>query len=280
MNFQQFYNNGYFKVSALVPVGERRSVKREEGIVNAPPDTNRMRVLGSFISRYTDQVGLWVKRNERTYVVRWIETPRPKKETQQEFSFNEAFKISPFYKSGDVSKLRKQYPNLQDKVKVDPDSLLDSFNTKTRGDSVTYGFQGNKGYVSKQPNVGHETMNIGDFTASGRAGFIYIDDVMVPVVSFWNDYNDIKPLLGKTFDLIRKVNPKFPKDKNVIIATRDRVGWYDNIEKAVSSEDRAREMELRRKLHTEVDPRRKKIYMQMLGMLPQMRKPAMAVSGD
>lgn len=87
MNFQQHYNNGYFKVSALVPVGERQTVKREEGIVNAPPETNRMRVLGSFISRYTDQVGLWVKRNERTYVVRWIETPKPKKETQQEFGF-------------------------------------------------------------------------------------------------------------------------------------------------------------------------------------------------
>ena len=194
--------------------------------------------------------------------------------------FFEAFKVSPNYKPGDVNKLRKQYPSLQDKVKVDPDTILDT-HKRTKGDSVTYGFQGNKGYVSKQPNVGHETMNVGDFTASGRAGFIDIDGVMVPVVSFWNDYNDIKPLLGKTFDLIRKVNPKFPKDKSgVIVATRDRVSWGDTIEKAVSSEDRAREMELRRKLHTETDPRRKKIYMQMLGMLPQMRKPMMAVSGD
>lgn len=193
--------------------------------------------------------------------------------------FFEAFKVSPNYKPGDVSKLRKQYPNLQDKVKVDPDTILDN-NKRTKGDSVTYGFQGDKGYVSKQPNVGHETMNVGDFTASGRAGFVDIDGVMVPVVSFWNDYNDVESLLDKTFSLIKQVNPKFPKDKNVIIATRDRVGWMDTIKKAVSSEDRAREMELRRKLHTESDPRRKKIYMQMLGMLPQMKKPMMAVSGD
>ena len=193
--------------------------------------------------------------------------------------FFEAFKTSPNYKPGDVSKLRKQYPNLQDKVKVDPDTILDT-HKRTKGDSVTYGFQGDKGYVSKQPNVGHETMNVGDFTASGRAGFVDIDGVMVPVVSFWNDYNDVESLLDKTFSLIKQVNPKFPKDKNVIIATRDRVGWMDTIKKAVSSEDRAREMELRRKLHTESDPRRKKIYMQMLGMLPQMRKPMMAVSGD
>lgn len=193
--------------------------------------------------------------------------------------FFEAFKVSPNYKPGDVSKLRKQYPNLQDKVKVDPDTILDTYK-RTKGDSVTYGFQGDKGYVSKQPNVGHETMNVGDFTASGRAGFVDIDGVMVPVVSFWNDYNDVEPLLGKTFSLIKQVNPKFPKDKNVIIATRDRVGWMDTIKKAVSSEDRAREMELRRKLHMESDPRRKKIYMQMLGMLPQMKKPMMAVSGD
>ena len=193
--------------------------------------------------------------------------------------FFEAFKVSPNYKPGDVSELRKQYPNLQDKVKVDPDTILDT-NKRTKGDSVTYGFQGDKGYVSKQPNVGHETMNVGDFTASGRAGFVDIDGVMVPVVSFWNDYNDVEPLLGKTFSLIKQVNPKFPKDNNVIIATRDRIGWMDTIKKAVSSEDRAREMELRRKLHTESDPRRKKIYMQMLGMLPQMKKPMMVVSGD
>lgn len=194
--------------------------------------------------------------------------------------FFEAFKISPLYKPGNVSKLRKQNPNISDVVKIDPDTLLDTYK-RTKGDTVTFAFQGDKGYVSKQPNVGHETLNVGDFTASGRAGFADVNGVMVPVIAFWNDYNDIKPLLGKTVSLIKQVNPKFPKvGPDVIIATRDRIGWGDSIEKAVSSEDRAREMELRRKLHTETDPRRKKIYMQMLGMLPQMKKPLMAVSGD
>lgn len=79
--------NGYFHVSALVPVGDRQEVKRMDGRVNMPQDTNRTRVLGTFISRYTNNVGLWVKRNERTNVVRWVAPKPPQSETQQEFSF-------------------------------------------------------------------------------------------------------------------------------------------------------------------------------------------------
>jgi hypothetical protein len=79
--------NGHFKVSALVPVGERQTVKREEGFIDAPYDTNRKRVLGAFISRYTKNVGHWVKRNEKSYVVRWVPIEPEKKETQQDFGF-------------------------------------------------------------------------------------------------------------------------------------------------------------------------------------------------
>ena len=70
-----------------MPVGERQTVKREEGFVDAPYDTNRKRVLGAFISRYTKNVGHWVKRNEKSYVVRWVPIEPEKKETQQDFGF-------------------------------------------------------------------------------------------------------------------------------------------------------------------------------------------------
>lgn len=80
-------SKGYFHVSALVPVGDREEVKRMEGRVDMPENSNRMQVLGAFISRYTRNVGLWVKRNERTYVVRYVAPRPPEGGKQQEFGF-------------------------------------------------------------------------------------------------------------------------------------------------------------------------------------------------
>ena len=195
--------------------------------------------------------------------------------------FFEAFKIAKLYNPEKVKKLEAQYPNVSEIIDsdFDPDSLLAHYEVnRDRGDSVTFAFANGKGFVDKRPNVGHGS---DDYTESGRAGFTEMKGIMVPVVSFWNDYYQIKPLMAETFKLIKQVSPKFPgPGAGVVISCRDRVGWYDKVEKTVSSEDRKREMELRRKLHTETDPRRKKIYMQMLGMLPQMKKPQTVVSGD
>ena len=87
LSFKQFITEqeGYFQVDALVPVGERQTVKRMYGSVNAPSGTNRKQVIGMFISRYTKRVGYWIAYNGTTYNVRWVAPP--KIETQQDFGF-------------------------------------------------------------------------------------------------------------------------------------------------------------------------------------------------
>ena len=87
LSFKRFITEqeGYFQVDALVPVGERQTVKRMYGSVDAPSGTNRKQVIGMFISRYTKRVGYWVAYNGTTYNVRWVAPP--KIETQQDFGF-------------------------------------------------------------------------------------------------------------------------------------------------------------------------------------------------
>lgn len=194
-------------------------------------------------------------------------------------TFFEAFKISKAYNPKKVKDLEAKTSDLSN-VKINPDTLLKPSKVGVLGDSITFAFVNGKGYVSKAPNVGHEKMKLPDYEISGRAGFTDINGVKVPVVAFWVDYYKVEPFLAQTFKLIKSVSPKFPGPNDTVISTRDRTAWYKDISKAVSSEDRAIEMDLRKKLHTETDSRRKRIYMQMLGMLPQMKKPAMPVSGD
>ena len=189
--------------------------------------------------------------------------------------FNDLVFLIEAVRNNTAADLEKQQPNASElfpsavtgsSVVFDPDSFDTSL-----GDTVTFGFVNDKGYVSKKPNVSHETMAMNkNFTTSGRAGYTELQDVVVPVIAFWNSYNDVKPVLAKAFKLVKQVNAKFPNaGPGVIVATKDRVGWFGNIDKVSGSQDRSREMDIRRKLHTETDPRRRRIYMQMLGMLPQ-----------
>lgn len=87
-SFKQFLleQQGHFFVSAIVPVND--SPRRMEGEVHVPENTNRNKVLGIFISRYTDKIGLYVFKNRTTSTVRWVKAPTlPPKLTQQEFRF-------------------------------------------------------------------------------------------------------------------------------------------------------------------------------------------------
>lgn len=113
----------------------------------------------------------------------------------------------------------------------------------------------------------------------GRVGKVKTSKGERYMVSFWQNYDTVKPILKRTVDYIKKY---LPIDvKNLIISTRDKVEYYNNIEEVKPLGKRAEKIDLLMQYHKETDPVKKKIIATKLGMVtPEPKKAKQAVLGD
>lgn len=205
--------------------------------------------------------------------------------------------IEEAYNAAQVAQLRN---NIQGQLwnRIDPDSLY--FSDELNGDFVTFGFvntdyQDSIGIAMKEEN--HTTMLVtafrtpqviiwedkpiklprtAVFSIRGRAAMFYYhyrdgQTVEVPVIAFWEKWNETKDLLQKSIDLIQKTDPDkhYPNPgKEWYIATADKTGWLDEIDQSVADLQRMKEGNRLKNIH-DLMPAEKNKALKAMGAKPK-----------
>lgn len=181
--------------------------------------------------------------------------------------------------------------------RIDPDTLF--FDYELNGDFVTFGFvntdyQDGIGIAIKTENhnsmlsiAAHHPQKItwlsrepiqgsAVYSVKGRAAMFYYryrggQTVEVPVIAFWDRWNEAKEFLQESILLVQKTDPQkhYPSlGPEWYVATADKVGWFDEIEHANIDKEREKNIKKKQEIHN-LMPAEKNKALKAMGAKPK-----------